>query len=158
MSRLEEMIKRHEGIRLTPYHCSEGRLTIGIGHNIDSKGLPDDIRDYLDTYGSITDDMAERLLTQDIADAEHACRILFIPFDVISENRHDACVDLVFNLGAGKIKKGFPSFLAAVNRMDWERAADELQYADGLKKDKLSGYWVQVGNRAKEIVSMIREG
>ncbi len=29
----------HEGLRLTPYHCTAGKLTIGVGRNIADKGF-----------------------------------------------------------------------------------------------------------------------
>jgi hypothetical protein len=31
------------------------------------------------------------------------------------------------------------------NRYDWQRAADEIKYSNGLTKNKLSEYWKQLG-------------
>ena len=39
METLRERIARHEGIRLTPYRDSVGKLTIGIGRNLDDLGI-----------------------------------------------------------------------------------------------------------------------
>jgi lysozyme len=38
----ENMIRqltRHEGLRLKPYLCPAGKLTIGIGRNLEGKGI-----------------------------------------------------------------------------------------------------------------------
>ena len=35
MDRIKEQLVRHEGLRLKPYHCTAGRLTIGYGRNLD---------------------------------------------------------------------------------------------------------------------------
>lgn len=37
--RLVDQLIRHEGVRLTPYQCPAGAWTIGIGRNLESKGL-----------------------------------------------------------------------------------------------------------------------
>ncbi|MFA6633644.1 MAG: hypothetical protein WCU90_15180, partial [Kiritimatiellia bacterium] len=35
MDRIKEQLVRHEGLRLKPYRCTVGKLTIGIGRNLD---------------------------------------------------------------------------------------------------------------------------
>lgn len=39
MSRLHDMLIRHEGLRLKPYHDTVRKLTIGIGRNLDDVGI-----------------------------------------------------------------------------------------------------------------------
>jgi lysozyme len=43
MSRFKEkmihQVTRHEGLRLKPYLCPAGKLTIGIGRNLEGKGI-----------------------------------------------------------------------------------------------------------------------
>ena len=36
---LLNQLRRHEGLRLDPYKCSEGYLTIGYGRNIETNGI-----------------------------------------------------------------------------------------------------------------------
>jgi lysozyme len=36
---LRQLLIRHEDIRLKPYYCSEGKLTIGCGRNLEDIGL-----------------------------------------------------------------------------------------------------------------------
>jgi lysozyme len=38
-NRLREMLIRHEGLALKPYLCTAGRLTIGVGRNLDDVGI-----------------------------------------------------------------------------------------------------------------------
>ena len=35
LERIKEQLVRHEGLRLKPYRCTAGKLTIGIGRNLD---------------------------------------------------------------------------------------------------------------------------
>jgi len=35
MDRIKEQLVRYEGLRLKPYRCTTGKLTIGIGRNLD---------------------------------------------------------------------------------------------------------------------------
>jgi lysozyme len=39
LERIKEQLVRHEGLRLKPYRCTAGKLTIGIGRNLDDKGI-----------------------------------------------------------------------------------------------------------------------
>jgi lysozyme len=41
-SKLEEMLIRQEGNRKFPYECTAGKLTIGVGRNLDDMGLTED--------------------------------------------------------------------------------------------------------------------
>ena len=56
---LVDTIKRHEGLRLKPYLCTAGKLTIGYGRNLETNG--------------ISGDEAEYLLKNDIERATWAC-------------------------------------------------------------------------------------
>ncbi len=39
MNRIKAQLVRHEGLRLKPYRCTAGKLTIGIGRNLDDCGI-----------------------------------------------------------------------------------------------------------------------
>ena len=39
MNRIKAQLVRHEGLRLKPYRCTAGKLTIGIGRNLDDRGI-----------------------------------------------------------------------------------------------------------------------
>ena len=144
---LRKMLSRHEGWKNKPYRCTANKLTIGVGHNIEAKGLPDDIRAFLDENGYITDEMINRLLDVDIADATKDAKRLYPGLDSFTDARKAALIDFLF-VGYGTAKK-FINTNRAINEGRWEDAAD------GILK---SLYARQVGNRAKEIAKMLREG
>jgi lysozyme len=142
------MLKRHEGVKLKPYRCTAGKKTIGAGHNIDAKGLPDDIQAYLDEYGCITTEMVDILLDQDIEDAITDCEKLYPGFGNFSDSRQDALCDFLFNVGYGTAKT-FKTMNGYINAGQWDEASDAL-----LR----SLYAKQVKGRAKEIAQMLRDG
>ena len=39
LKQVRPLIARHEGLRLKPYHCTGGKLTIGYGRNLDDVGI-----------------------------------------------------------------------------------------------------------------------
>lgn len=145
---LKQQLVKHEGLRLKPYHCSAGKLTIGVGHNIDAHPLPYVLSHHLDTFGCITEDMAFELLEDDVAQSVTDCNRLYRDFDKFSERRQWALIDFVFNVGL-TTARSFYSTNRAINRGDWQAAAE------GLKK---SLWYRQVGSRGETITEMVRNG
>jgi len=39
MNRIKAQLVRHEGLRLKPYRCTAGKLTIGNGCNLDDRSI-----------------------------------------------------------------------------------------------------------------------
>ena len=70
------------------------------------------------------------------------------PTVVFSRARHDALVDMVYNIGKGGLHE-FHRMWIAMQEGDWKRAAKEILD---------SAYAVQVGERAREIAAMIEWG
>lgn len=125
----KSLIAKNEGLRLKPYICPAGKLSIGYGHNLDDNG--------------ITKEEADYLLNNDIRQAHDDLSKVFGDFidnpDNISDNRYAALTDIIFNLGFLSFLK-FTKMIEAIKQGDWQKAADEL---------KDSAYYKQVGNRAK---------
>ena len=135
--KLIAMLKRHEGVESHAYHCSENKITIGVGRNVDKSGglgLSDDEIDYL-----LQNDI-DRVSVE--LDSEYGW------FDDLDDVRQDAMIDISFNLGQTRLR-AFKKALAAMDEGDWGEAAD--QFMD-------SRWSAQVGNRAKELTEMIRTG
>ena len=81
-----ELIKNSEGFKADAYLCPAGVWTIGYGH---TKGVK--------RGDTCTPEEAETWLIQDIAEAEKAVnRLVTAP---LTQNKFDALVDFVFNLG-----------------------------------------------------------
>jgi Phage-related lysozyme (muraminidase) len=36
---LEDQLIDHEGLKLEPYECTAGKLTIGVGRNLEDRGI-----------------------------------------------------------------------------------------------------------------------
>jgi len=139
MSKLIEMIKRHEGVKTHAYKCTAGKITVGVGRNIDPDGgigLSDEEINFM--LGNDIDRVEEELYAS-------------LPWlgDIgISEVRYDALINLSFNLGLPRFLK-FKKALAAMEAGDYELSADEF----------LDSRWAkQVGLRAIEVTDMIRTG
>lgn len=124
----------HEGLRLKPYLCPAGVLTIGYGRNLEARG--------------ITEAEAEIMLAHDIDDFQD--RLLReIPWMVeLSPVRQRVLLDMAFNLGVSGLLK-FQRTLAAVRGKEYERAAAMM----------LDSRWAtQVGQRAKRLSRMMATG
>ena len=145
---IQELLKKHEGVRNKPYKCPAGFNTIGVGYNFDANPLPEDIGLYLNKNGKITNDMIDRLLFLSISAATADCHSLFPGFDNFTEARRMALVDFLFNIGK-KRAMGFQKAIAAINTNRWKDAAKEMRD---------SNWFRQVPNRAKEVTEMIEEG
>jgi len=131
---IRDQLVRHEGLHLKPYRDTVGRLTIGVGRNLDDVG--------------ITRDEAMILLDNDILRAQTAV-IHALPWAVnLDQPRLDVLVNMTFNMGIGVVL-GFAAFLGALERGDYEMAAREM----------LASKWAtQVGNRAVELAEIMRTG
>jgi lysozyme len=145
---LAEFIERDEGRRNKPYKCSAGRLTIGIGHNIDANPLPPDIRQFLAQNGYITEDMIDRLFETDVRHASADCKVLFPLFETFSQPRQWALISFVFQLGFTGAKK-FTRSVKAINEERWADAAHFMMQSLWAK---------QTPFRAKRITRIIRTG
>lgn len=128
---LTDQLIAHEGLRLKPYRCPAGKLTIGIGRNLDDKG--------------ITRDEAIALLHNDLYECIDDLQHIFQRFYYFPEIVRRVLIDMRFNLGA----TGFRSFkrmIEAVKNDDYGEAALEMQD---------SNWYEQVGKRAETLVDMM---
>src|SRR6056300_1394169 len=44
---IKEMLIKNEGLVCQPYHCSAGKLTIGVGRNLEANGISEEEAMYL---------------------------------------------------------------------------------------------------------------
>jgi len=129
----KKMLIYDEGIRLKPYRCTAGKLTIGVGHNLDDKGI---------SHTSVF-----QILADDVADVEEALvRIFGSEFiETISEERRLGLINLVFNMGEAGFLKFAPT-IALMKAGRWEEASQRL-----LK----SKYASQVKSRAARVALLL---
>lgn len=131
---LRALITRHESYRRTPYRCSAGKLTIGIGRNLDDVGI--DLEE------------ARYLLDRDIHRAEmDLCT--FPWFESLTRVRRDALIDMRFQLGPTRFR-GFRKMLAALSAGQFGVAADEALDSKYARFDS--------PQRAATVAAMLRTG
>jgi lysozyme len=133
VSDLISMLKRHEGLRLKPYHCSAGKLSIGFGRNLDDMG--------------ISEDEALYLLQNDI-DRCYSELSVFNWFHELDQIRQEALISMLFNLGLPRLLT-FKKMIARLMAKEYSQAAEEIIN---------SLYARQVGDRANELAYMIERG
>ena len=134
LKKMADQLIRHEGMELRPYQCPADRLTIGVGRNLEDKG--------------ITEEEALLLLENDIKECIDDLKTVFSDFEGLSGPVRLALVDMRFNLGPGRFR-GFKKMIAAVEKGDFEKAAEEM---------KDSRWYGQVGARARTLVDMMKSG
>jgi lysozyme len=127
-------LKRDEGIRLKPYKCSAGKLTIGVGRNIEDRG--------------ITEEESEVLLNTDIALCILDLQKNFKWYEKLDFIRQNAMINMCFNLGITRLL-GFKKFINSMEVSDYSSAGFNM----------MDSKWaVQVGDRAKRLRTMIVHG
>ena len=131
MNRLEKALLRDEGLRLKPYRDSVGKLTIGIGRNLDDVG--------------ITEDEAISLMRNDIRKVKGELN-QFAWYRRLDELRKEVLINMCFNMGLPTLLK-FKNMIKALDECDYLTAADEM----------LDSLWAsQVGERAVRLARIMR--
>lgn len=132
--KLTDMLVDHEGMRRKPYRCTAGKLTIGVGRNLDDRG--------------ISPDEAMYMLANDIRDSRRELSAAFSWFDKLDEVRQSVLIDMCVNLGLSRLQ-GFRNTLALIGVGKYEAAAQEM----------LDSKWAeQVGRRAQRLSRMMATG
>lgn len=129
---IEDQLILHEGLRLKPYRCTEGKLTIGVGRNLDDRGI----------------NKAEALymLDTDINLVKGALGYQW--YHDMDPVRKKVIIDMVFNLGLSDF-------------LQFQRMIKSLQIGDYLtaSKEMLDSKWAnQVGSRAVRLSKMLMTG
>lgn len=132
--KLTDMLVDHEGMRRKPYRCTAGKLTIGVGRNLDDRG--------------ISPDEAMYMLANDIRDSRRELSAAFPWFDKLDEVRQAVLIDMCVNLGLSRLQ-GFRNTLALLGVGKYEAAAQEM----------LDSKWAeQVGRRSQRLSRMMATG
>ncbi|MBC8179981.1 glycoside hydrolase family protein [candidate division KSB1 bacterium] len=133
MNKIEELLIKHEGLRLTMYYCPSGKASIGVGRNITDKG--------------ITEKEAFYLLRNDIKECERdLANIIFKGrFYEFPEAIRLVLLSMRFQLGYTGFRN-FKKMIIAFKAQDYQEAAAQM---------KDSNWYKQVPNRAKELIKMV---
>ena len=130
---LREQLERHEGLRLKPYKDTVGKLTIGIGRNLDDKGISRE-----EAFAMLDNDIAEVVRQLEQVDE----------YQALDDTRQTVLANMCFNLGFYGLM-GFRKMWLALARNDYHEAAKQM----------LDSRWArQVGYRADELAQIMRTG
>tara|TARA_R100000951_G_scaffold99934_2_gene90512 strand:+ start:771 stop:1187 length:417 start_codon:yes stop_codon:yes gene_type:complete len=133
-TKLAEQLKQHEGLRLKPYTDTVGKLTLGVGRNLEDKG--------------ITEQEALFMLNNDV-DYFYKNIAKELPWiKNLDDARQNVLVNMAFNLGIAGLMT-FKKMLLACEHGNFKIAATEM----------LNSKWAeQVGYRAVELSEQMRTG
>lgn len=131
---LLELITLHEGVRRFPYRCTAGKLTIGVGFNLDDVGL------YPEEIDFILSNRIRKIR------AELTARYPWV--EDLDEVRQAVLLDMAYNLGIARLSK-FRMTLNSIQHGEYKRASGEM----------LDSRWAeQVGRRATRLSEMMETG
>ena len=130
---LAELV-RDEGESLKPYRCPAGKLTIGVGHNLDAKG--------------ISPAASRFILREEVEDVKRELDAALPRWRTLTDARQRVLVNMGFNLGV-------PGLLAFTRTLDRINVGDYLGAAQAM----LASKWArQVGPRATRLAVLMRDG
>lgn len=133
MSDIIADLKRDEGVKLKPYICPAGKLSIGAGRNLDDLG--------------ITEEESDFLLRNDVARVERELDRVYPWWVKCPETVRRGIVNMVYNIGITRFGS-FKRMIACLQAGDYKGAAREA----------LDSKWAsQVGDRAKRIATLFIE-
>ena len=134
METLRDRIKRHEGLRLTPYQDTVGVLSVGFGHNMNYP---------------ISQEAADLIFEDDFTWAVNQfdkLRPWILPS--IGEERIGVLIEMIFQLGVSGVL-GFKKMLMATSVGDYEWAANEIMDSKAAR---------QCPARFQEYAELMRNG
>ena len=120
-------VQGHEGLSLMPYYCTANKLSIGIGRNLEDRGISKEEAMFM-----FNNDL--KLAVSDLV------RVFGADYNGLPDEAKMVFIDMVFQLGIGRFS-GFKKMIKYAIAGNWKEAARELMD---------SKYARQVPKRAEE--------
>jgi len=154
-TKLVEKLIQHEGLKLNVYKDTLGIDTIGIGRNLEDRGISKEELDVMDIPNietvyqfGITEVDAVYLAENDVQIVEEELVRAHPCVDRLDAVRQLVLVDMAFNMGVPRLCK-FKKMWAAIHEDDFSTAAKEM----------LDSRWAtQVKGRADKLANMMHNG
>ena len=151
---LVKMVALHEGIVLSVYQDHLGINTVGIGRNLDDRGITDGELLFMnktidDVYDDgLTEEEAYYLCMNDIAIVEKELLDSKPIVNQLSAVRQMVLVDMAFNMGVPRLRL-FKNMWLAIEKVNYPLACEEM----------IDSRWAsQVGNRAMKLSLAMKNG
>ena len=130
----EQYLIDEEGYRRKPYRCTAGKLTVGIGFNLDDTGL------------SLEESLL--ILRHRVADIKTSLSAKYVWFSTLNEARQAALIGMAYQMGLAGLF-GFKTTLAYIEAGRYTEASAQM----------LSSKWArQTPARARRAAYMMRYG
>ena len=129
INKIKRSLIFEEGLKLMPYTCTAGKLSIGVGRNLADRG--------------ISEDTAMQMLEEDIDIILGELKVAIKHFDEYPEDVQFTLVDLAFNLGLPKLL----TFTLTLKYL--EEGLQTGNYTKAAVELMNSAYAKQVPNRAR---------
>ena len=108
---IKDMLIKHEGLVCNTYKCSEGKLSIGVGRNLEANG--------------ISEDEALYMLDNDIKRVIESLDKSFKMWRCMPKKARMVCIDMCFQMGVTGFL-GFRKTIALMQMGMWLEASEEL--------------------------------
>lgn len=136
---IKELLKQHEGFSNKSYKDTKGIWTIGYGRNLQSM--------------TISRELAEQWLDEDIKTATEALKNKLPFFASLDEVRQAVLINMSFNMGISRLL-GFIDTLALIKNKRYVEASKEMLDSKWAKFD----VGMKPGQRAYVLSQMMRTG
>ena len=131
-TKLIKLLRKHEGERLFPYKCPAGRLTIGVGRNLQDRGISvEESKVLLETDIDVVVKDLQKIFNEDFLNLPGNIQLVL--------------ADMRFNLGPSRFRR-FKKLIFAVNKKNW---------LDMKMQMRESIWFYQVGNRAEDLLKLV---
>lgn len=132
--KLSKQLRKDEGLKLKVYKDSVGKLTIGVGRNLEDTG--------------VTEEEATLLLSNDIARTKTDLDKALPWWRELDDARQNVLMNMAFNMGTSGLLE-FKVMLGAARLGNWQAAHDAM----------LNSRWArQVGGRAERLATTMLTG
>ena len=140
-------LTRDEGLRLRPYKCTAGKLTIGIGRNYEDNPFTVDELTVIFKETGITEGQAKMLLMNDLKKTHKQLVALFKDFETFPENVQRVLLNMHFNLGDAGFRS-LTTLITGIKKKDWKYCAQRMAQFKWAK---------QVGARALRLIRLMEQ-
>ncbi len=148
-----DLLIQDEDLRLQSYRCISGKLSWGVGRNLEDHPLsPEEVAHVLDLFGQVNTtaaiDLALWFLRRDVLAIEEGLSQNLAFYKSLDPVRQSVLVNMAYNLGLAGLLS-FHKTLAFISENKFEKAAIAM---------KESIWKTQVGQRAERLSEIMKNG
>lgn len=119
LDRITNQLVRHEGLQTKVYMCPANKLTIGVGRNLEDRG--------------ITEKEAMYLLNNDILEVHNQLSCKYPFYDTLDDKRQEVLINMAFQLGLSGLSE-FKKTLELIEKGLYKSASQEMLNSNWAKQ------------------------